>query len=201
MTTTSAGSHDLDPRKVRSRARLLDAATELLQSGGLEAITIDAVTRLSNVARTTLYRHFDNVVHLRTATLEQMLPAVVESPTEGTLRERLIELLGRWADVINEVPLHLTTLAWLATAEDATRTGSLRHHLVENYRRPFDDLFDCDEARTILGDRELDSVLPQLLGPIVFTRLSGLGCATRTDCLRIVDDFLAACAAPGTPTR
>jgi AcrR family transcriptional regulator len=40
-----ADSDDLDPRWVRSRARLLDAAATLLSSGGVEAVTVGAVTR------------------------------------------------------------------------------------------------------------------------------------------------------------
>ncbi|BCK54912.1 TetR/AcrR family transcriptional regulator [Nocardia wallacei] len=188
---------EVDPRRARSRARLLAAAAELLKTGGPEAITVDAVTRVSHVARTTLYRHFDNVVHLRAATLEHLLPPVVEAPTEGTLRERLIELVGRQADVISEAPLHLTTLAWLATAEPGDagageRAGSLRSRFIDNYRRPFDELFGSDEGRAVLGDRDLASVLAQLIGPFVFVRLSGIGSATRADCARIVDDFLAA---------
>ena len=47
-----------DPRPALSRARLLDAATSLLRSGGPSAVTVDAVTRAANVARATLYRHF-----------------------------------------------------------------------------------------------------------------------------------------------
>ncbi|WP_067887698.1 TetR/AcrR family transcriptional regulator [Nocardia vaccinii] len=190
---------DGDPRKVRSRARLLDAATALLESGGLEAVTIDGVTRMSHVARTTLYRHFDNVVQLRAATLERMLPPVVRAPAEGTLRERLIELVTRQADAINEAPVYLTTLAWLATAERAddsagARVGSLRHRLIEQYRKPFDELFEAPEARPLLAGREMATVLAQLIGPIIFPRLTGIGYATRADCTRIVDDFLTAAA-------
>lgn len=192
---------DVDPRKLRSRTRLLDAATALLESGGLDAVTIDGVTRMSHVARTTLYRHFDNVVQLRAATLERMLPPVVQVPVEGTLRERLIELVTRQADVINDAPMHLTTLAWLATAERdeaaGARVGSLRHRLIEQYRKPFDELFEAPEARALLAGRELAAVLAQLIGPIIFPRLTGIGYATRADCTRIVDDFLAAAAASG----
>jgi len=36
--------HDVDPRRIRSRNRLLDAADKLLRDGGIEAVTIDAVT-------------------------------------------------------------------------------------------------------------------------------------------------------------
>ncbi|MBY4576208.1 TetR family transcriptional regulator, partial [Gordonia paraffinivorans] len=38
-------SDDVDPRRVRSRQRLLDAAVTLLNSGGVEAVTVEAVTR------------------------------------------------------------------------------------------------------------------------------------------------------------
>ncbi|WP_067680730.1 TetR/AcrR family transcriptional regulator [Nocardia miyunensis] len=200
MSTSSADGrpdHDDDPRKARSRARLLDAATALLESGGLDAVTIDGVTRMSHVARTTLYRHFDNVVQLRAATLERMLPPVVAIPADGTLRERLIELVTRQAEVINDAPVHLTTLAWLATAERAddsagARVGSLRHRLIEQYRKPFDELFEGPEARALLAGRELSTVLAQLIGPVIFPRLTGIGRATRADCTRIVDDFLTA---------
>ena len=58
MTVGRDGRSDGDPRPARSRARLLDAATALLRSGGPSAVTIDAVTRSANVARATLYRHF-----------------------------------------------------------------------------------------------------------------------------------------------
>ncbi|MGA4789897.1 TetR/AcrR family transcriptional regulator [Nocardia sp. AB354] len=198
MTSTAGTGSEDDPRKARSRRRLLTAAAELLRDGGLDAVTIDAVTRRSGVARTTLYRHFDTVAQLRTATLEELMPPVVEIPDAGPLRERLIELLTRQAAAINDVPLHLTTLAWLATGDaqahgEGVRAGSLRTHLIDTYRRPFDELFDDPRARALLGDRELTAVLAQLVGPIVFVRLTGIGRAGRDDCARIVDDFLAAC--------
>ena len=66
---------EVDPRRLRSRTRLLDAATKLLSAGGIEAVTIDAVTKASKVARTTLYRHFSSSSQLLAATFERLLPA------------------------------------------------------------------------------------------------------------------------------
>lgn len=84
----------IDPLRTRSRTRLLDAAANLLKTGGIEAVTIDAVTKASKVARTTLYRHFNSSSQLLAATFERLLPQVIPpAPTSGTLRERLIELL------------------------------------------------------------------------------------------------------------
>lgn len=199
---STSDPQDDDPRKARSRARLLEAAASLLGSGGPEAITIDAVTRLSGVARTTLYRHFENVVQLRAATLEQIMPPVVRPPTEGSLRDRLVELLTRQAEVINEAPFQLTVLAWLATAEHrdddpAAPVGSLRQRVIDQHRRPFDDLLASDEGRAVFDGRDPNSIAAQLIGPIIFPRLTGVGEATSADCARIVDDLLAACAARG----
>ncbi|WP_345495524.1 TetR/AcrR family transcriptional regulator [Nocardia callitridis] len=191
------GAADMDPRKARSRTRLLDAAASLLTSGGVEAVTIEAVTRMSKVARTTLYRHFDSVVRLRAATLERLLPPGIEPAPQGPLRERLIDLLVRQAEVVDNVPLQISTLAWLATGEgtdtgDVSELTVLRQRLIEQYRVPFDQLFDAPEVRDQLGEFDTTQVLSQLIGPIVFVRLLGISPTTPADCARIVDDFLAA---------
>ncbi|MFI6868956.1 TetR/AcrR family transcriptional regulator [Nocardia sp. NPDC050406] len=189
---------DSDPRKARSRARLLDAATTLLTSGGVPAVTVDAVTTLSKVARTTLYRHFDSTADLVAATFERLIPQVDPPPDTGTLRDRLVELLTRQAVLIEEAPMQLTTLAWLAMSDPEPKAGtpqhftSLRDRVIEQYRQPFDQLLDTPEARTELGDFDLTMAMAQLIGPIVFAKLTGLRVGTRADCAHLVDDFLRA---------
>src|SRR5262249_27519316 len=120
MTTLPADiDEDVDPRWVRSRTRLLDAAADLLRAGGIEAVTIDAVTKESKVARTTLYRHFGCSSDLLPATPGGLIPPVTEPPSTGSLRDRLIDLVCRQAALYEEAPLHLTTLAWLALRSNA----------------------------------------------------------------------------------
>ena len=85
----------LDPRPARSRARLLDAATALLRSGGPSAVTIDAVTRSANVARATLYRHFSSANDLLAACFMSLIPPPPMPPEEGSLRERLTAIVWR----------------------------------------------------------------------------------------------------------
>ncbi|MBH0779813.1 TetR/AcrR family transcriptional regulator [Nocardia bovistercoris] len=192
----------IDPRRVRSRNRLLDASVALLKSGGLEAVTVEGVTKLSKVAKTTLYRHFDNAVQLRAATIERLLPPVLETPPPGPLRDRLIALLERQADAIHDAPLQISTLAWLATGAergaDSPELTSLSRRLIDQYRVPFDLVLDTAEARAQLGDFDIFFALSQLVGPLVFTKLIGLGAPTHAQCAQIVDDFLAARAAART---
>ncbi|MFF5033362.1 TetR/AcrR family transcriptional regulator [Nocardia salmonicida] len=202
-----SGSDDVevDPRKARSRARLLDAAADLLQAGGVEAVTIEGVTKLSKVARTTLYRHFDNAMQLRAATIERLLPPALETPPEGPLRDRLITLLERQADAIRDAPLQVSTLAWLATGADRNTDNpaitSLSQRIIDQYRVPFDQVLDTPDARRQLGEFDTYFVLSQLVGPLVFAKLIGLRPSTHQDCARIVDDFLAARAATAPMER
>src|ERR1700756_1227336 len=119
MTELAAGlaadnADEVDPRWLRSRTRLLDAAVELLRSGGVDAVTVEAVTKASKVARTTLYRHFGSSSDLLAATLERLLPPGAPPPSTGSLRDRLAEMMCRQATLYEEAPLYLTTPAWAA---------------------------------------------------------------------------------------
>lgn len=188
---------DEDPRRARSRSKLLDAATTLLRSGGIDAVTVDAVTRASTVARTTLYRHFHDSTALVTAAFEKLLSPVSAPPAEGTARDRLIALLDEVAAAIDDAPLHLTTLGWLAIAPGRPGTGadaavdSLRARVIAQYREPLDALLDSPQIRAEIGERDNTLTMLQLTGPLIFARLMGMPTPTAQQRARIVDDVLA----------
>ncbi len=138
-----------DPRPARSRARLLDAATDLLRSGGPGAVTIEAVTRSANVARATLYRHFSSANDLLAAAFMSLIPPAPMPPDEGSLRERLTAIVVAWAESIAEVPTTLTAMAWLSLGPDinhvpdgrplkagGAEVRSLRERIAEQYSAP-----------------------------------------------------------------
>ncbi len=191
-----------DPRRLQSRARLIDAATALLEAGGIEAVTVDAVTRKSKVARTTLYRHFDNSTQLLVAAFERLLPRVVAPEPTGSLQEQLTELVTRQARLIAEMPIQLTALAWIAmgnarpgdgaSAADERGLGPLRAHVVSQYRVPFDEILRTPEARRQLAGVDADLAIAQLVGPVAFAVMAGLPPIGPEGCVRIVDDFFVA---------
>jgi AcrR family transcriptional regulator len=194
---------ELDPRRVRSQDRLLDAAIELLTAGGAEAVTVEAVTRRSKVARTTLYRNFGTSAELLAAAFERLIPRIDSPPETGSLRERLIELLVRKSAMTEEAPTRRALVAWLRMTHatsgddadphaDSPALHSLRERIIEHYRHPFHRVLESPDARAEIGELDTTVVVAQLLGPILFLRLTGLRPVTRADCERIVDDFLAA---------
>jgi AcrR family transcriptional regulator len=180
MTTVSS-----DPRPARSRARLLDAATALLRSGGPSAVTIDAVTRSANVARATLYRHFSSGNDLLAAAFMSLIPPAPMPSDDGPLRERLIAIVSKWAESIAEVPTMLTAMAWLSLGPDigqlpdrhevgSLQMRSLRERLAEQYSAPFDAIFDSPQAAAELKPVDRSMAFALLIGPLAFGRISTL---------------------------
>ena len=145
-----------DPRPARSRARLLDAATALLRSGGPSAVTVDAVTRAANVARATLYRHFPSGNDLLAAAFHALIPPAPTPPAEGSLRDRLIALVQAQAELIAEAPVTLTAMSWLTLGGDLERlpgaphrgspdspeVRTLRERVAEQYAAPFEVILE-----------------------------------------------------------
>ena len=197
--------NDEDPRKQRSRSRLLDAATTLLAEGGVDAVTIDAVTKLANVARATLYRHFDSGTELLAAAFARLLPPVPEMSGEGDLRAQLLELLTSQDKAIESAPIQVTAMCWLglgpelkgyssvdALSADKPELRSLRQTVFEQYRHAFDRILRSPDAIDALGEYDYDVALAQLVGPLVLTKLATLTPLGEAACEQIVDDFLAA---------
>lgn len=208
-----------DPRPARSRARLLDAATALLRSGGPSAVTVDAVLRGANVARATLYRHFPSGNDLLAAAFHALIPAAPEPPPEGPLRERLTALVQAQAALIAEVPVTVAAMSWLALGGDLTalpwtdRAGAaaksdspevrtLRERVAEQYAAPLAAVLDSPDAIAQLGNVDRTTAAALLLGPVVLGKLSTLPDFDYEQIARVsVDGFLATHSISATNTE
>jgi AcrR family transcriptional regulator len=191
-----------DPRPARSRARLLDAATTLLRTGGPSAVTIDAVTRSANVARATLYRHFSSANDLLASAFTSLLQPAPMPPTGGTLRDQLIAVVVGWAESIAEVPAMLTAMTWLASGPDAASAdtrhddsdavGTLRQRVIQLYSAPFHAIFDSPQAVDELEAVDDVQAMALLIGPLVLGKLSTFADFDYRRCAEAaVDGFLA----------
>lgn len=194
-----------DPRPARSRARLVDAATALLRSGGPSAVTIDAVTRAANVARATLYRHFSSGNDLVAAAFHSLMPPAPIPPDEGSLRERLVAVVVAQAELLAEAPAMVTAMSWLALGSDmesmpnpkrgaagSAEVSSLRARIAQQYAEPFDAVFDSPDALAQLRPFDRAQAIAQLFGPVLLGKLSTLTEFDYRECAQAsVDGFLA----------
>ena len=182
-----------DPRRARSRGKLLDAAADLLVSGGAAAVTVEAVTRLSGVARTTLYRNFPSTDSLIAAAFRRLLPAPEPPPADLPLREQLLHLCASMTRLIQDAPLQQSMLGWLAMGRGASEddeVGQLRRGVVDSYTAPLHAALSAAEADGTLVPGDRDLAVAQLAGPVVLARMIGLRAFTPADVERLVDDFL-----------
>jgi AcrR family transcriptional regulator len=195
-----------DPRPALSRARLLDAATSLLRSGGPSAVTVEAVTRAANVARATLYRHFSSGNDLLAAAFYSMIPPAPMPPEEGSLSERLTTVVQAWAESMAEAPAALSAISWLTlgggmdqlpserarVTSDSVEVRTLRERIAQQYSAPFDAVFDSPQAQAELGDVNREQAIALLIGPILLGKLSTLADFDYRECARAaVAGFLA----------
>lgn len=182
----------LDPRIVRSRRAVLDAATELLVEAGPRAVTVDAVAERSGVAKSTLYRHWDSRTALLIDVLSTNVPEVAAPPPGLEFSESLRLLVREVAGVLGNAE-------WAAMMPALL---SLKQHMAE-----LRQISDADQERKIEALAEVldlgvaEGVLPAgldpsmvatvLIGPVVFSVLSGRLDEVAATAEFAVDRFLA----------
>jgi AcrR family transcriptional regulator len=90
-----------------SRARILDAATQIAGERGYEGTTIGRVSAKCGLPASSIYWHFEDKDDLIAAVIERSFAQWVsawQAPTEGTPRERLVGLAHQVAKALLESP-------------------------------------------------------------------------------------------------
>lgn len=86
-----------DPRVARSKAAVIGATRELLTEGGYAGLSIDAISKRSGVARTTIYRQWTSVGEIAHEALASAMSSP-PPPTTGDCRTDLRAHLAALAD-------------------------------------------------------------------------------------------------------
>lgn len=135
MTPVTAEEKTLDPRVARSRAKMLDAATELLVESGPRSVTVDAVAERSGVAKSTLYRHWASRQDLLVGLFRSHQPELPELPAELGFEDALVVLVGSIENAMGDPNWRKVLPALL----------SMRSHMPE-----VAEIFDEDQAEHLL---------------------------------------------------
>lgn len=93
-----------------TRAAVLQAAAELLETGGPDAVTLRAVGEAAGVSRSAAYRHFDDkaalLSELARLTLEEMAVAISTAASSGDNRKNLRLGSGAYVEYALKFPHH-----------------------------------------------------------------------------------------------
>jgi AcrR family transcriptional regulator len=184
----------VDPRVRRSRAAVIAATVDLIAERGIAATTIEAVADRSAVAKTTIYRQWDN----QPALILDAIATLLHTPTDpdtGTLRGDLLDLLGGLADALTTSPAAALMPALMDAAERDPafaalhrREAAQRHQVV---RAAITRGIDRGELPPGTDPGE---VIDMVTGPVFYRRLVSAGAVDRAFTHQVVDRVLAAYA-------
>ena len=161
---------ETDERVRRSKEAVLAATNELLSEAGFGGVSVDAVSKRSGVAKTTIYRHWPS----RTALLLEAcsrLGSRPETPDTGSVRGDLTVLAtylahqlrsARWATVLPSV---------IDAAERDPDVAQLQSRLHTGFLTPFRTVVERAQERGELPrSQDPSEVVAAIAGPLFFRR-------------------------------
>ena len=152
-------------------ARIFTSTLELLRSRGPSAVSVEAVSAASGVAKTTIYRRYENRDELLRAAVRAAATAV-DIPTELSTKETLRWVLRHARDTIEHVVGRGTVAAVLAN-EDPEFT-SLLLEMIRNTTRPFrENLRERSLAGELPPGIDIELAMSVLLGAVVAELIRG----------------------------
>lgn len=161
-------STEADPRFLRSKEAILNAARELLIAGGPTAVTHAQVAEHAGMGRATVYRHWPRSVEMLAeamATVPMPFFDTPATPTREWLRLELIAIARQLEQ--DDARVVTTTLASTALWDDGmdARRSRFAHTLAERLAAALTDAQTRGEI--ILASDPL-SAAAQAIGPIYY---------------------------------
>lgn len=146
----------MDPRIERTRTAVLDAAFAVIGEVGFAGATIDAISRRSGVARSTIYRHWSDRDDLLVESMSRAV-GTVGSVATGSLRDDLVALALQIGAVLAAEPIGSVIASVLLESRRDPALDRLRSRFVEHRRA---------EGRRLVADAIRRGELPGSIDPL-----------------------------------
>lgn len=145
--------------------RILGTALSLLHQRGPSAVSIESVSSASGVAKTTIYRRYENREELLTAAVRSAATAVV-FPTDLSTEDTLRWVLRHARDTIEHV-VGRGTVAAVIVDEDPEFSSILLDMIRATASPLRDDLIRRRERGELRADLDVELAISALLGIVV----------------------------------
>ncbi len=179
-----------DPRVIRSRASVLAAALELMSEKGIAGTTIEAVAARSGIAKTTIYRQWDNQQALALDAFATLLNTA-PTPDTGTLRGDLLELIRGLAQALTASPAAALMPALIDAAERNPTFAAVHHQeAARRHKAASTALTRAVHRGELSPDADPADVIDLLAGPIFYRRYVSRGEVDETFADLVVDHVL-----------
>ena len=183
------------PLSAAARAKMLEAAQQIITTEGIGACTIDAVARRSGVAKSTIYRHFANADDLAVTAINEMIE-VVATPDQGSFRDDLRSIVMAFRDVVRHDTFRQLFVSMLSRAAVDDEYAAVYHQAQEMRHAPLRIAIQRGMARgEIDPGLDLELAMYFVQGPFVAKRLVELGELSDRD-IEVFLDLIVKALAP-----
>ncbi|MHB9849059.1 TetR/AcrR family transcriptional regulator [Streptomyces krungchingensis] len=187
-------------RSTRVRQAVLDATIDLLNSGGLEAVTFPAIADKAGVHRTSLYRRWGALDELLLDALADSVQGALTLPDTGSLREDLIVLLSEVRDMMRS-PLGRSLTEILVSSRSPTAIAIRDAYWAERRIRLAAIVERGAHRGELRPGLDPQLVLELLLGPLHARAFTAPDTLTPDVPALIVDSLLGGIGVPGVTAR
>ncbi len=134
------------PLSAEAREKILSSAGAILLDAGVSGFTVDAVVRSSGVAKTTIYRHFDNSAQLIIDALDSVI-APFPTPNTGSLRGDLDAYCQITSQITCDARLRLLMLELMAAAAQNQELAEVKRAMFSERMGPVRTIIQLAMAR------------------------------------------------------
>jgi len=159
-----------DERVQHSKKAVLMATYKLLSEAGLSGVSVDAVSKRSGVAKTTIYRHWPSRSALLLDACSNM-GSRPQAPDTGSLKGDLELLVKHTAQQLRTAPWATVAPSIIDAAERDQELANVHARTHSGVRTPFQTVIERAQQRGELS-RDLDPshVIAAIFGPLFYRR-------------------------------
>jgi AcrR family transcriptional regulator len=171
---------------------VLDASIALFLEGGANALTVDAVSERSGVAKTTIYRHWENRDALVVDAVRGCIPVVEHPDPELSFEEALRQAVRSLAAGLSDDRVRAALPHLIAAAAEMWDLGADYREVVEQQYAGLIGVLERGVAEGSLSEgTDVLEAKHQIFGPIFVTALSPDDPLGDDEADRVVELFLA----------
>jgi AcrR family transcriptional regulator len=192
---------ELDPRVERSRRVILEAVLDELGDVGYGAMTIEGVAARAGVGKSTIYRHWPGKLELVEDAFRTLKAAVIV-PAEGSLRDRVVDVIGQVACLVENSTYSSCMPALIDAAERDERVQEFHQRFSAERRSVLVDLLrDAVDRGELPAGTDPELLADALVGPILLRRLMLGQTVDPSTAEALVDQLLPVHGASHGPTQ
>lgn len=161
---------DMDRRVERSRAKVLAETYRQLTQSGINGVSVDEISRISRISKTTIYRHWPSRAALLLDACRQ-LGSAPEPPNTGTFRGDLLALMAGLTDQLQAANWSSIYPSIIDAAERDPEIKAVQKAMHNGFMAPFYAVIERARLnQEISSNRTTSEFVAALVGPLFFRR-------------------------------